>query len=117
MSKFIKPTKYNNETKNQMWMSMIADSHDIWCDCTSPFGHLLDSIFPEGHRDRDKTIKHIIDRDIKECRSGGAEEEGGGGVEAAATENPEEKDIKREDPFTDANVEELLAAAQDAEAR
>lgn len=117
MSRFYKTTKYNGSTLNQMWMSMIADSHVIHCDCKTPFAHLLDSIFPEGHRDRDKTIKHIIDRDIKECHSGGAEEEDGGGAETAATENPEEKDIKREDPFTDANVEELLAAAQDAEAR
>ncbi len=71
-----------------MWMSMIADGHDICCDCNAPFAHLLDSIFPEGHRDREKTISHIIKRDWKQCHSGGDEDERTGG------ENGEEKDIQ-----------------------
>lgn len=116
MSKFFTPTKYNNETKNQMWMSMIADGHDICCDCNAPFAHLLDSIFPEGHRDRNKTIQQIIDRDIKECLSGGKEDEDHGmvaGSSAATTE------IKREgqEGDTEENIQELLDAVADAEKR
>ncbi len=87
---FYTPTPYNQDTKNQMWMSMIADSHDICCDCNGPFAHLLASIFPEGHRDRDLTINQILIRDYKECLSGGEEEEshgipvGGSAATAAA---------------------------------
>ncbi len=46
MSRFYAQTKYNAATLNQLWMSMIADSHDIHCDCKKPFAHLLDNIFP-----------------------------------------------------------------------
>ncbi len=53
---------------------MISDGHDLCCGCTQPFAHLLDSIFPEGHKDRDKTIRYIINRDLQ-CLSGGPEEE------------------------------------------
>ncbi len=95
---------------------MIADGHDICCDCNAPFAHLLDSIFPEGHRDRNKTIQQIIDRDIKECLSGGKEDEDHGmaaGSSAATTE------IKREDQEgdTEENIQELLDAVADAEKR
>lgn len=117
MSKFFKPTKYNNETKNQMWMSMIADGHDICCDCNSPFAHLLDSIFPDGHRDRNKTIEQIIQRDYQQCHSGGEEEENHGG---AAGEEKDTQLVKKEGedlPPNDPDVEDLLAAVAAAEAR
>ncbi len=56
-------------------MSMIADTHDIHCNCWHPFAHLLASIFPPGHKDRLLTIQEILTRDYKEiCRSGGEEE-------------------------------------------
>lgn len=118
MSKFFKPTKYNNETKNQLWMSIIADSHDGICDCPTPFAHLLDSIFPEGHRDRNKTIQHILDRDWRECHSGGQEEERIGGD--AGEEEKDTQHVKREEEDSeqkDGDVEELLAAVAAAEAR
>jgi len=117
MSKFFTPTKYNNETKNQMWMSMIADGHDICCDCQTPFAHLLDSIFPEGHKDRDKPISYIIKRDWKQWHSTGDEEERTGGADG---EEKPLQDVKQEeegDGQEDTNVEELLAAVAAAEAR
>lgn len=80
MSIFYKPAKYNGHTKQQMWMSVIADFHDSMCNCWHPFGHLLDIIFPEGHKDRDKTIAQIVSRDSK-CHSGGEEEGGSGQTE------------------------------------
>ncbi len=97
---------------------MIADGHDICCGCLQPFAHLLDSIFPEGHVDRNKTIEQIIQRDYPLCHSGGKEDEDHGLVagDSAATvfakQEREEEDIPE-----DTNVEELLAAVEDAEAR
>jgi len=118
MSRFFTPTPFNNETKNQMWMSMIADGHDICCGCTQPFAHLLDSIFPEGHTDRNKSIQYIIRRDFALCHSGGDEEESHG---LAAGDSAATLAVKQEGeentPEEDGNVEELLAAVADAEAR
>lgn len=118
MSKFFTNAPYNNETKNQMWMSMISDGHDMCCGCLQPFAHLLDSIFPEGHADRNKTIQQIIDRDYPLCHSGGEEETKDGmavGTSAAtllaAGTNEEDLPTKKED------IEELLAAVEDAERR
>lgn len=99
-----------------MWMSTIGDCHDIHCGCERPFAHLLDSIFPEGHQDRNKTIAEIIQRDLTECLSGGQEEEGGGlplGSSAANLAIPREE----EEEDTKENIEELLAAAAAAEER
>ncbi len=98
-------------------MSEIADAHDIWCNCNSPFSHLLASIFPPGHQDRTLTINQIIQRDYKEqCHSGGTEGRNHG-LEPATTENKDT--IKEErDSLGGADVEELLAAAAaDAEPR
>lgn len=108
MSRFYKKTPYNAETLNQMWMSMIGDGHDIFCGCTRPFAHLLDSIFPEGHTDRTNTIKDIIERDQQEWLSGGIDEEDHGIQlgESAATEREEKPDIKDEE-----DLDTLLAAA------
>lgn len=99
-------------------MSVIGDMHDSICGCDQPFAHLLDNIFPEGHRDRNKPISYIIARDIKQCHSGGPEEEDGGmaaGTSAATLK--EEPGEKEEDFPEESNVEELLAAVTDAEKR
>lgn len=100
-----------------MWMSVIGDFHDSICHCCQPFAHLLDIIFPEGHKDKDKTVRQIIDRDLQQCLSGGDEErdfgmanegtsaEGGGPADAA---NKEEEDIE---------LTALIAAAEEAEKR
>lgn len=61
-----------------MWMSVIADTHDIHCQCECPFSHLLQSIFPPGHKDRGLTIDQITTRDFLQCHSGGPEEENHG---------------------------------------
>lgn len=112
---FFKPTPYNNDTKNQIWMSMIADGHDCVCHCKSPFGHLLASIFPPGHQDRDLTINQIIQRDIKECHSGGGDETETGMADfagpSAAADHIKEEDLPGED------IEDLIAAAEDVERR
>lgn len=97
-------------------MSIISDAHDIHCGCERPFAHLLDSIFPEGHTDRDKTIREIITRDLQ-CLSTGEEEKDGGipvGVSAGNLENIKDQE---EDFKEDIKVEDLLAAAAAAEAR
>lgn len=106
---FFKPTPYNNDTKNQMWMSMIADGHDCICNCNSPFGHLLASIFPPGHQDRFLTIEEIINRDIKECHSGGDAETNLGLQPGEGADH-----IKEE--HGDADVEDLILAAAAAAA-
>lgn len=117
MSIFYKPSHYNQETKEQLWTTNIQDFHDSFCSCETAYAHLLDIIFPEGHRDRNHSIFYIINRD-KRCLSGGVAEENTGG--AADTPGPSTEDIKEEegeDPFADANIEELLAAATSAEKR
>ncbi len=100
-----------------MWMSMVGDGHDIFCGCEKPFAHMLDSIFPEGHTDRDLTIRQIIQRDLQ-CHSGGEEGISDGmalGTSAAnlALQTEEEK----EDQDTKEDIEELLAAAAAVEER
>jgi len=108
---FYKPTPYNKETKNQIWMSQIADSHDNICDCNHPFAHLLASIFPPGHSDRNLTINQILLRDYKQkCLSGGDEGERDGMAdnldgEEEKPSSDQKENIKEED--TDA----LFAAA------
>nr|UHS18404.1 MAG: hypothetical protein [Gammatorquevirus sp.] len=104
---FYKPTPYNTDTKNQIWMSQIADGHDNFCNCNSPFSHLLASIFPPGHTDRDKTITQILIRDYKEqCHSGGDAEKSSGMAGAGG-----DHCIKEEKEDSDANIDALLAAA------
>lgn len=110
---FYTPTPYNQETKTQIWMSQIADSHDNICNCTHPFAHLLASIFPPGHQDRELSINQILARDYKDkCLSGGGGEgshgmapSGTGGGFKPKEENTEEEDLPGEE------IEHLLAAA------
>lgn len=113
-SDFFKATPFNEDTKTQIWMSMIADGHDCICHCETPFAHLLASIFPPGHKDRDLTINQILKRDFQQiCHSGGAEEgnhgsagtAGGGGFKNIKEETEEEG-------LPEEEVEELLAAAE-----
>ncbi len=75
-------------------------------------------IFPPGHQDRDLTIEQILSRDYQSiCLSGGEEGESAGGAAGTAghTIKPE-----REEPSEnqeEENIEDLLAAAEDAERR
>lgn len=112
---FYTPTIYNGDTKQQMWMTILQDSHDIHCGCHKPYAHLLNTIFPEGHKDRNLTIQQIIDRDKQECLSGGEEEEDHG-MAAGTSAATLQRDIKGEN-IEDENIQELLDAAADAERR
>lgn len=113
---FYTPTPYNIDTKNQIWLSQIADSHDNFCHCNHPFAHLLASIFPPGHKDRNLTINQILKRDYTEkCRSGGTEEESHGGDHLDIKEEHTEEEER--DSLADAGVEDLLAAAENIDPR
>ncbi len=120
MSLLYKTTTYNNATLQQLWMSIVADSHDIHCECLTPFAHILDCMFPEGHTDKDKTIREIIERDYKPCHSGGIEGRshglaGGEDLEEIITINPREEE---ETGFIeDEELRDLIAAADDAVSR
>lgn len=113
---FFNKSKYNNETKEQMWTSIIGDAHDAICDCNFPFSHLLATIFPPGHTDRDKSINDILLRDYKEkCRSSGGGDAVLGFLAGNTTEQKdiEEKDGQREE---DEELAGLLAAAEKEDA-
>ncbi len=117
---FFKATPFNDETKTQIWMSQIADSHDNICHCPCPFAHLLASIFPPGHKDRDLTINQILQRDyLQLCHSGGkgGESHGlAGGGDAGGFKGIKEGPGDAEDLPGD-EVEELIAAAENADTR
>lgn len=114
-----KPTKYNKDTKNQLWMSAVGDIHDCFCGCDTPFAHLLDNIFPVGHTDRNKTVQEIISRDTT-CHSGGdAERETG---MATGTGTTEKEGLKKEEDEEDGLADEdmlqgLIDAGEDATTR
>ncbi len=117
---FYKKCTYNQDTKNQLWCSIIADSHDSICGCDRPFAHLLASIFPPGHADRDLTINTILQRDYTSlCLSGGVEGENSGGAEEADIKTGfiKQEDKEGEDSIPEADVEDLLNAVADAEKR
>lgn len=119
---FYTPTPYNAETKNQIWMSQIADAHDNICHCNHPFAHLLANIFPVGHKDRDLTINQILLRDYKEkCHSGGDAEEGHGmapGETGGGFKPHEIKEEEEEEDLPEDEIEDLIKAADaDAEQR
>lgn len=115
---FYQKTKYNTDTQNQIWLSVIADSHDSWCDCNWPFAHLLASIFPPGHTDRSQTIENILSRDYTEkCLSGGADAKNFGMAagDLQGDADPSKEDIGKELPIEE--IEELLDAAKEESKR
>lgn len=115
---FYRPTPYNTETKNQIWMSQIADSHDNWCNCNQPFAHLLASIFPPGHTDRTQTINFILARDYRaQCLSGGADAENSGmaGQDSIKKEDSEKENKPEDIPEDD--LDALLAAVAEEKER
>lgn len=119
---FFKPTTYNNTTKDQLWCSIIADSHDSNCGCNWPFAHLLSLLFPPGHKDRDLTINQILQRDYQELCLSTTGEEDKGGLERGHIIPP---DLKREDEeeekepgyIEDKDLTDLLAAATEEQRR
>lgn len=116
---FWSTTTYNNETKNQLWMSIIADSHDSICNCKTPFAHLLANIFPPGHKDRDLTINQILERDLKEkWHSGGDGGENSGGAAEKITSERKDTTTPEKEPTEEEEIDGLLAAAaEDVERR
>lgn len=115
---FFIPTPFNEETKTQVWMSQIADSHDNICNCTHPFAHLLASIFPPGHTDRDKTINYILARDYKDkCLSGGNEGRGHGMAASGTGGGFKPKEEREEEDLPEEEIEGLLAAAAEEDTR
>lgn len=117
MSQFFKDCTYNHETREQMWMSVVTDFHDSICSCTSPVAHLIDIVFPEGHKDKDLTIRQILTRDLKSCLSGGIEERGFGGATDDGEEKGGQEERKEDKDIEDTDLEGLLAAVEDAEKR
>lgn len=112
MSSFYQPAKYNGDTKTQMWMSAIGDMHDCFCGCTTPFAHLLDNIFPEGHKDRNKPVSYIIKRDYTQCHSGGDAVESAGMADAG----PSDAAIKEEGYIEDEELDQLIGLGESAAA-
>jgi len=99
-------------------MSIIQDAHDMHCGCNKPFAHLLDNIFPEGHRDRNKPISYIINRDYQQCLSGGGEETDlGMAVGTSAATFIKEEEGAAPDKEEDIGIEEQLNAAEEVEKR
>ncbi len=119
MSHLFKPTKYNPETKQQLWLSIFADSHDSICNCPTPFAHALDCMFPKGHSDRNKTIEQIIVRDQALWHSGGTEEESHGlaDTKQEPEETPIEGGVGDLADLDDVGIEELIAATDAATER
>lgn len=110
---FFKPTPFNQITKTQIWMSQIADGHDNICHCNHPFAHLLANIFPPGHKDRDKTINQILQRDYQEqCLSGG--DAGTAGSNPEGTDLREDLELAERDHIEDADLADLIAAGESA---
>lgn len=116
--KFYRPTPYSAETKQQIWTTIVTDAHDLHCGCTEPISHLINDLIPPDHPDRNLTINELVTKNFRRqiCLFGGKEEKGFGGPK----EDPgskEENTIKEGENFADLNVEELLAAAENAEQR
>ncbi len=99
-----------------MWMSVIGDFHDSICSCTTCYAHLLDLIFPEGHKDKDKTIRQILERDLQ-CLSGGNEEEDLGMAAGTSAADYIKEENADQDTTNKEDIDELLAAVADAERR
>jgi len=114
---FFSATTFNNDTKNQLWLSIVADAHDSICNCWHPFAHMLASIFPPGHQDRNRTIEEILQRDYKEkCHSGGGDAAAHGLADGG--EKGDLPDIKaEEEDYPGDELENLIAAAESANTR
>ncbi len=112
---FYNRCKWNSETQEQLWTSIIGDVHESICSCKFPFAHLLSIIFPLGHQDRNKTINQILARDFKEkCLSSGGGDAASGiptGETTTEKEDTAAEDIKQED----AAFADLLAAVEEEE--
>lgn len=118
--KFYRPTPYSAETKQQIWSTIITDAHDMHCGCTEPISHLINDLIPPDHPDRHITIDQLVRKNHRRqlCLFGGKEEKDGGEADAdhSTKDATTQKEEKLED-LTDEGIEELIAAADDAERR
>lgn len=108
---FFQPPAYNHQGRQQLWLDGCIFTHDSWCGCNYPALHLLATLLPPGHKDRDLTVEEIITRETTKCLSGGKEETSGGQPGGTATEETETGLENLEDVFTEDAIDELLAAA------
>lgn len=113
---FFRKTTFNQETLEQLWLSLINDTHDSICNCTRPFIHLLALLFTEEHKDRHLSIHNIITREFKEhqCLFGGDADKNIGMALAAGIPE-EEKPTEEKEDLTEEDIEELIAATDAAE--
>lgn len=115
-NKLWQPPKYNCEGRTQLWVDACLQTHDSWCGCDSPAIHLLSCLLPPGHKDRGFTVEELITR--QQCHFGGAEEKDGGQTEDLPTREEETTAENLDAGFSDAAIDELLAAAaEDVEPR
>ena len=102
-------------------MSILADGHDNICHCPTPFAHLLATIFPPGHQDRNLTINQILERDYKElCLSGGAEGEShgsGGGTAVAGFKGIKEDPSAAAEDIPSEELEDIFAKIEEKDTR
>lgn len=80
---------------------------------------MLSLLFPKDHKDRHITIDQILKREIKDsqCLFGGAGEKDGGEAEedhGTAEDIPQKE---KEEEFENIDVEDLIAATEDATKR
>ncbi len=89
---FFRPTPYTPETKQQIWATILTDSHDLHCGCTEPISHMLHELIPPDSKYRHWTIDQFIKYTHKRqlCLfTGGTEEKGiGEAVAGPSTERP-----------------------------
>lgn len=112
---FYRKSTWNQETTEQLWLSIINDTHDSICSCTRPFIHLLALLFTEEHKDRHLTIHNIITREFKDHQClGGGQEETNIGMAIAALQEGEKGDTGKEN-LTEEDIEELIAVTDAAE--
>lgn len=98
-------------------MSVLSDTHELVCNCTFPFAHLLSIIFPLGHADRNLTINQILLRDYKEkCHSSGGGDASFGMAEASGS-GPTGAAPGAAGQEDDADLVKLLAAVEEEDTR
>lgn len=118
--KFYRATPYSAETKQQIWSTIVTDAHDLHCGCTEPISHLINDLIPPDHPDRKLTIDQLVKKNFRRqlCLFGGKEEKDGGEAgEGPSTEDATKQKEEKLEDLTDEGIEELIAAADDAERR
>lgn len=118
---FYRPTPYNKETKQQIWNTILTDSHDLHCGCTEPLAHIINDLIPPDHPARHLTIDSFINNCFtrQKCLFGGPAATDGGeeDIDHTTKENQDTSEKQKEGEFADIDAEDLLAIATAAEER